>query len=148
MATDGLKEWDGIGPVTRLDEGTAVRLSRNEQQMVEDLALHLQAPKLRENDRRAHGPFLDRLLFIGLDADTTLYMGMIVDHVGRDLPPSDLALALATRSPNAFPKKLRRYVKRFQAFFSELVKAEDRADERAQLAMLRDHFGPDPDLFD
>ena len=144
--TETLSEWDGIGPVTRLDAGAAVTLSRNEQRIVRDLAVDLAAPK-QMGDHRAHGALIDRLLAKGFEAGTLLYLGLMIEATGEK-DADALALALATRSPNAFPKRLRRYVKRFQAQIADLVGIEDRADDMEHLAMLRSHFGPDPELFD
>ena len=146
MTEMSMEDWDGIGPVTRMDAGTAVRLSRNEQVIVRDLAGDLRAVNA-ENDHRANGATLDRLLAKGFEPGTLLYIGFMIDATG-ETDPDALALALATRSPNAFPSRIRRYVRRFQAHWRELVEDEDRADEREELAMLRDHFGPDPELFD
>ena len=146
MTEMSMEDWDGIGPVTRSDAGTAVRLSRNEQVIVRDLAMDLRA-KNAENDHRANGATLDRLLAKGFEPGTLLYIGFMIDATG-ETDPDALALALATRSPNAFPKRIRLYVRRFQEQIADLVTVEDRADDDAELAMLRSQMGPDPELFE
>lgn len=126
---------------------TIGRLDTHERSVVNDIAAAIIAPR-RPDDGRGYGPLLDRLTrHWGLDSDTVLYIGEMIAAT-RETHSRDIVTALAVRSPNAFPKRLRRYVRRFQAHFKEWAELERREYRREHLAMMRDHFGPDPDLFD
>ena len=138
-------DWDGIGPVVLRDAGYSVVLSRNEVKVMEDLEADIRAPQ-QAGDGRANGELITRLLAKGFEAGTLLYIGLLIAATG-ETEPDALAMALASRSPNAYPKRLRLYVRQFQAQIADLVRDEDKADAREEEAALRDHFGPDPELF-
>lgn len=58
-----------------------------------------------------------------------------------------IAKALVSRSPNAFPERLRRYVRSLQAQLLAITKAEIRAENREWNYALWLQTG-DPDLLD
>ena len=124
-------------------------LTEHESTVVRELARQLEPP---EDERDLYKTLALRLgRWWGIEARVALYVGMMLSHLGvqtRDFDPHEVALALATRSPNAWPSKVRPYVIEIQAKFAEMVEVERRTYRREHLAMLRDHFGPDPELFD
>lgn len=104
------------------------------------------AETLRELHRR---PCL-RLIRVGIDPDTVLHFGMVLDHLGvrdRQYDPQEVATAVVTRSPNAFPKRLRKYVEALRAQLLAIIGAEIRAEAREWNYALWLQTG-DPDLLD
>ena len=126
-----------------------MRLNRHEETVVADLARQLDPP---EDERTLHRTLALRIgRWWGIEARVLLYVGMMLAHLGVDTAgydPQAVAEALATRSPNAWPRNLRPYVAEVQEKFVEMVEVERRTYRREHLAMLRSHFGPDPELFE
>ena len=124
-------------------------LNRYERAVVADLARKLEPPG---DERTLHRTLALRLgRWWGIEARVLLYVGMMLSHLGvqtRDFDPHEVALALATRSPSAWPRNLRPYVVEIQAKYTEMVELDRRTYRREHLAMLRSHFGADPELFD
>ena len=117
-------------------------LTEHESTVVRELARQLEPP---EDERDLYKTLALRLgRWWGIEARVLLYVGMMLSHLGvqtRDFDPHEVALALATRSPNAWPRKLRPYVVEIQAKYTEMVELDRREYRREHLAMLRSHFG-------
>ena len=124
-------------------------LTEHESTVVRELARQLEPP---EDERDLYKTLALRLQrWWGIEARVALYVGMMLSHLGvqtRDFDPHEVAEALATRSPSAWPRNLRPYLTEVQEKFAEMVELDRRTYRREHLAMLRSHFGADPELFD
>ncbi len=108
-----------------------VRERENERQAVAVLARELEPPQVGDDGGRPQGLYqtiIDRLLKRGIEARVLLYFGMTLKHLGvidHGYNPQEIAQALVTRSPNAFPAGLRLYVTDFRRELLALVARRD-----------------------
>lgn len=117
---------------------------------VERRAVEVMAAVMRpaETLRELHKRPCLRLIRVGIDPDTVLHFGMVLDHLevrDRKYHPQEIAMAVVTWSPNAFPKRLRRYLEALRAQLLAIIGAEIRAEAREWNYALWLQTG-DPDL--